>query len=114
MRKLPQPRPCEHCGEIFQPGPRANMAKFCKKPECQEEKDRRARKKISQAKIAYNLRKTNGEEPKIYKKRGVEIKKYHCQYVDEKGRRCRNWSVNRIYCPGHHSLVSDGCAYEGV
>jgi len=34
--KLPDPRPCVNCGEIFQPKFRAHTTKYCPKPECQE------------------------------------------------------------------------------
>ena len=34
--KLPDPRPCTHCGEVFQPPFRAHTTKYCPSPVCQE------------------------------------------------------------------------------
>lgn len=104
-RKLPKPVPCEHCGEVFQPGPYCHRQIFCLKPECQEEKRLRSWKCLKRAKDRANGN-GDGNEPRIYKKRGIEHKKYRCRYIDTKGRRCRTWSSNRYYCPSHHKMLS--------
>jgi len=112
-RKLPEPRPCDHCGEVFQPGPFCERQILCPKPACQQEKLYRTKTCLKKAKERANGN-GNGNEPRIYKKRGVEVTQYRCRYVDTKGRRCRVWSVNRFNCPSHQSLLSRMVATDQI
>lgn len=70
-RKLPEPRECENCHEIFQPGPYCNTIKFCQKEICQEVKRERQREAKRRAKKKYEFRKANGENTsaRVYNKR---------------------------------------------
>jgi len=129
MIKLPKPRDCTWCFREFQPGPRAVAKKVCENYErnakgdleltstsklCQQIQKEYTRRIKKFHKAQHTDRKKNGVKAGKYNRRnGVKVKKYRCTYI-ENGVQCWTWSVNRFYCPGHHSAISDSCCYDGV
>ena len=111
MRKLPPPRPCEHCGKNFTPSkPFANREAFCPEPVCQVAKKEEYKKRQIKAKKLYKQKVKSRIDYQIATQKTVKLeadfiaecvaksfeviedKKWPCQD-------CGKMSDNRMHCP---------------